>query len=418
MKRLGALVSCLLAAVLVLSACGTGSGARDQALTIWATNVNVPILQKAAELYAKDHPGFKLNVVEMANDDIRSKVTIGLQAKGQGLPDAALLVDDGIHGYLEKFPDVFVNLSSKGFDEYRSQFPDYKVDSVSLNGDMYAFPFDAGPVGVFYRTDLFEQAGVDASSIHTWADYIEAGKKIKQATGASMLSYDSTDSTVFTILLSQQGLGYFDEQGHATLGTAQGQNVASLFSNLKKNGLLIGSPGWNAWVTSLSSSQSATAITGAWLIGTLQQQLPDQSGKWGVMPLPAFEEGGSQSANQGGSSFVISRTSPRADEAYEFLKYFTTNFDMQELAMEGGLFPSYLPTYESKLFSEPVEYFAGKPVWTFFADEMSKIPSVLYTANDIFARNEAIKVQAEVTNGMDPAASLQGAATRIENRVQ
>lgn len=289
---------------------------------------------------------------------------------------------------------------------------------MSLNGDMYAFPFDAGPVGVFYRTDLFKEAGVDASQIYTWTDYIEAGKKIKQATGASMLSYDSTDSTVFTILLSQQGLGYFNEDGHATLATPQAKNVAGLFSDLKKNDLLIGAPGWNAWVTSLSSNQSATAITGAWLIGTLQQQLPDQSGKWGVMPLPAFEEGGSQSANQGGSSFVISRTSSHVEETYEFLKYFTTSFEMQELAMQGGLFPSYLPTYKSDLFSEPVEYFSGKPVWTFFAEEMSKIPSVLYTANDIFARNEAIKVQAEVNNGKDPAASLGDAQSRIENRIQ
>ncbi|GER67587.1 ABC transporter substrate-binding protein [Weizmannia acidilactici] len=420
-KSIAILASFMCILVLALSGCGSSSssGGKNTTITIWATNINVPLLKKAAATYKKDHPNFNVKVVEMANDDIRSKFTTGLQAQGQGLPDAALLVDDGINGYLEKFPNAFVNISSKGFEKkYAKDFPKYKLDSVTYKGDLYALPFDAGPVGLFYRQDIFEKAGVDPNSIKTWDDYIEAGKTIKAKTGVDMLSYDNTDITVYTILLSQQGLGYFDKNGNANLGTSESIKAAQLLQDMANNKILLGASGWNAWVSSLQNSKTATAIAGAWLVGTLEQQMPKLSGKWRVMNLPAFEEGGSRSANQGGSSFVISKSSKNIDATYNFLKYFTTNYNAQELAMKGGLFPSYLPVYKSSLFTQPEKYFGNQKVWTFFSGEMKKIPSVLYTANDAVGRDEAINMQAEIVRGKDVKTSVNAAKKRVENHVQ
>lgn len=424
MKKRWILAMSILILGVVLAACGgknekSSNNAKDEGtITIWATNINVPVLEQAAELYKKAHPDFKLKVTEMANDDIRTKMTTGLQAGGKGLPDAALLVDDGITGYIENFPKAFVNLSEKGFDEIKGDFPQYKIDSVSKDGSVYAFPFDAGPVAVFYRKDVFEQAGIDPSKINTWDDYIEAGKVIKEKTGMNMLSYDSNDSTVYTILLSQQGVGYFSKDGKSQLASKESKNTASIFQKMSQEKIILGVSGWDAWVTTLSSNQTATAITGAWLEGTLEQQVPDQAGKWSVMNLPAFEEGGSRSANQGGSSFAISSSSSHIDETYEFLKFFATSFESQEIAMKGGLFPSYLPVYESDLFSQPVEYMGNEPIWSFFANEMEKIPSVFYTENDSIARDEAIKVQSEVTNGTAVDDSIKDANARVENRTK
>ncbi|UFT99289.1 sugar ABC transporter substrate-binding protein [Radiobacillus kanasensis] len=427
MKKSLLIFSFLLIAAFTLTACGGNDGDANESggeestkgeLTMWATNINVPVLEQAAELYKEEHPDFKLNVVEMNNEDIDKKLKIGLQAGNEGLPDAMLNVDDGLSGLFYNFPDAFVNLSEKGFDEHKDQFPSYKIDSVSHEGSIYAFPFDAGPVGVFYRTDLFEQAGVDASQIKTWDDYVEAGKKIKEATGVKMLSYDANESTVYTILLSQQGMGYFNDDEETTIATEESINAATLFQDLAENDLLIGTNGWSPWVTSLSEGQTATAMAGAWLIGTLEQQVPDSAGNWGVMPLPAFEEGGSGAANQGGSSFTINAKSENADLAYDFLEFFVTSYEAQELAMEGGLFPTYAPVYESELFTQELEYFGGQKAWEFFAGQMEKIPSVNYTVNDVVAREEVIKTQAEVVNGTDPEESLKSAKERVETRLK
>lgn len=392
-------------------------GETDIELSLWATNINVPVLEAAVKVYQEEHPQFNLKIEEMNNDDIRSKVITGLQAGGQGLPDGVLLVDDGIAGYVTNFQDEFVNLSDLGFSEHEEDFPKYKLASVSYEDEIYAVPFDAGPVGVFYRTDIFEEAGIVASEIETWDDYIEAGVQIKEETGVDMLSYDSNESTVYTILLSQQGKGYFEQDGTSNMDSAESLDTAEIFREMAEKDILLGAPGWNAWVTSLSENQTATAITGAWLIGTLEQQVPEGSGNWAVMPLPRFEGNESRSANQGGSSFSIFESSDYKEELYDFLTFFATNMEVQELAMEGGLFPSYLPVYESDMFATPVEYFNNEPVWVFFADEMTKIPPVLYTENDAIARDEAIKIQAEVVEGTAPSQSVEDAQGRIEQRV-
>jgi len=431
MKKTVKLFSFLIIALLVLSACGNQSspstseespqGTKKESggeITIWATNINVPVIEKAGELFKKDNPKFNLKVVEMNNTDIDKKLKIGLQAGGQGLPDAMLLVDDGLVGLLDKFPNAFVNLSEKGFDQHKDQFPANKLGNVTFNNSIYAFPFDAGPVGVFYRTDLFQEAGVDASQIKTWEDYIETGKKIKEKTGVSMLSYDANESTVYTILLSQQGLGYFDENGKVTLGTEEAMKASKLMQDLAANDLLLNTSGWSPWVASLAEGKTATAMAGAWLIGTLEQQIPDSAGKWGVMAVPTFEEGQTGGANQGGSSFVINSTSPNIDLAYQFLEFFSTSYEVQEIAMEGGLFPTYAPVYESDLFSKPLDYFGGQKAWEFFAEQIALVPPVSYSVHDVVAREEAIKSQAEVVNGADVKESLENAVKRVESRIQ
>ncbi|WP_156099104.1 extracellular solute-binding protein, partial [Anoxybacillus sp. KU2-6(11)] len=70
-----------------------------------------------------------------------------------------------------------VNLSEKGFDQYKDVFPTFKKDLTSVDGKFYAMPFDAGPTGMFYRTDLFEKAGIKAEDIETWDDFLAAAKK-------------------------------------------------------------------------------------------------------------------------------------------------------------------------------------------------------------------------------------------------
>ncbi|TDQ40837.1 ABC transporter substrate-binding protein [Aureibacillus halotolerans] len=430
MKKLMGLMAAM---VLLLAACGGNDNASDggngdssgeggeqnMTLQAWAWNINVPVLEKAAELFAEENPGFTLEINETGTPDVYQKITTGLQAGGEGLPDIMLVEDDRLQGYLNAFPEAFVNVSEKGFDEHTDKFPGYKTELLTKDGGLYGFPFDAGPAGVFYRTDLFEEAGIDAQSIETWDDFIEAGKQLKEATGVAMTGIDvNNDDGVYRLMLNQQGTFYFNDAGEVALTSDESVKAMNVIKTLVDEGLNENLVGWDAWIGGLANGTIATAPTGAWLTGSLTGQAPDMEGQWGVFPLPAMEEGGNRAANLGGSNYMIPTASDQQDLAYEFMEFFSTSEEVQLTAMEGGLFPSLNTIYDEPIFKEPVAYFSDQKIWEMFAGMMDDIPTANYTGNYALARDEATKAQSLTVNGTDPVQALQEAADRLKNRIQ
>lgn len=423
MKKLFSTFSVAAALTLGLTACGGGSSEKTSAdpkeLTAWAWNINVPVLEQAAEEFEKENPGFKLNVVETGTGDVYSKLTTGLQAGGKGLPDIVLVEDDRVQGYMNAFPKAFLNVSEKGFDEHADKFPTYKKELLTKDGNVYGFPFDGGPTGVFYRTDYFEQAGIKAEDIQTWDDFVEAGKVIKEKVGVDFIGLDlNGDDGLYRMMLNQQGSFYFDEAGKIDLTSKESQQAMDVNKKLKDAEIVRNTVGWDAWVSSMAEGKVAVAPSGAWLAGSLTQQAVDTKGKWGVFPLPAFEEGENRASNLGGSNYMILSSSEKADLAYDFMEFFSTSDETQLEAMKGGLFPSLNTIYDNELFTANDEFFSNQAVWKVFADQMADIPAVNYTENYSLAKDEAIKAQSEITNGKAIEKALEEATSRLENRIK
>ena len=74
-----------------------GGSADDNTLTVWTwdPNFNVYAIQKAAEIYAQDHEGFKVEVSEVQSDDIETRLTTAVSAGDLStLPDIFLMQDN------------------------------------------------------------------------------------------------------------------------------------------------------------------------------------------------------------------------------------------------------------------------------------------------------------------------------------
>ena len=55
------------------------------------------------------------------------------------------------------------------------------IDGLSIDGKVWAAPVQSGLVSFFYNKAMFEEAGVDATSIQTWDDFLAAVQKLKDA---------------------------------------------------------------------------------------------------------------------------------------------------------------------------------------------------------------------------------------------
>ena len=108
------LLAVLMTGIMAMSFAATttavyAKGDDDNTLTVWAwdQNFNIKAMNIAGEQYAKDHEGFKVDVVETSSDDCQTKLTTAANAGDYStLPDIVLMQDNSYQKYLKSYPDA------------------------------------------------------------------------------------------------------------------------------------------------------------------------------------------------------------------------------------------------------------------------------------------------------------------------
>ncbi len=402
--------------VAALSLTGCGGGEKKEAesgnkITVWAWDVALKQLQASAEKFKESHPDVEFQFEEMGTEQIYTKLATTLNT-GKGLADVILLEGEQVSGYASKYPEGFADLSD--IVEKDDYLP-VKMGEVTVNDKVVGFPWDAGPVALFYRTDYFEQAGVNPEDIKTWDDFIEAGKKVtatcKTPSGepVKMLPISPNSSNFWKMLLTEKGAGYFDAEGNTSVNSPEALECMEMAKKIYDAEIALNYTDWAEYEGVVVNQSVATIPEAVWMIGTIKDKGPDQSGKWGVMNLPAFPGEEISGSTNGGSDIVIPATSANVDLAKEFVKFAMTDVDLQaDGFVNYGLFPSYIPAYDAEVFTEPDEFFGGQKIYETFIELGKKVPAVNYTEN----YNEALKAAGSACakvylEGQDPKTVLE-----------
>jgi len=415
-------LAALMGMTLVLTACSSSSTTEPQAdatkgeIKVWGWNIAAKSLQAIVPEFNKKYPDIKVVVEDIGRTDVYDKVTAGLSANGAGLPDVIQMETERLPIYTHQFPDGFANLSKLGADAYKDKISASKWQQAAVKDKIIAMPWDIGPAGVFYRTDLFQKAGVDPKAIETWDDLIAAGKKIKQETGTALLPIDvANDDALFRMMLNQLQTYYFDESGNIDLTSEKSVKAMSKIKEMQDAGLVVNANGWDGTVTATKNGSVATVPFGVWYSGTIQDQAPELKGKWDVMQLPAFEKGGNRASNLGGSNLVVPAASKNQSLAYKFVEFAMTDVGAQMVMMKQfGLFPSLLETYKDPFFAEPQAFFNNQPIYQMFAEQSNKIAGVNYTNDYSRALKHVADAQASILlKGTSVKDGLASAAKQI-----
>ncbi|GGI03528.1 ABC transporter substrate-binding protein [Egicoccus halophilus] len=422
----------LAATALVAAACGNGGDGGEQIetadtpaedleanITVWAWNVAAGALDGLVPAFNEEYPNVQVTVEDIGRLDVYDRLTVGLEA-GTGLPDVVAIETDRMPTFVNAHPQGFVDLGPLGADEHVDDLsPSQLPQSEGPDGELFSIPWDGGPAAVFYRTDLFEEAGVDADSIETWDDYLAAGEQILEATGTPLLSIDMpSDDGMFRTFTQQQGSFYFDENGDVAVASDEAVRTMTFLQDLAEAGLVSNDAGWDGLVTANISGEVASQPNGVWWSGTLEDEASDMAGQWGVFELPAPEAGGNRASNLGGSTLAVPAASENQEAAWRFVEFALLDAENQAYMLdEWGLFPSYLPSYDEPVFSEPRELFGGEPIFELFADTVEDIPEVNYTEDFSEAQEIVINAQADILlEGADPETRLQEAAELIASQ--
>ena len=353
-------------------------------------------------------------VLDVAGFDDHHLRLLTQLAAGKGVPDVASVAEN----YMSRFTvkGALVDLSQPPYNAktYENLFVPYAwSQSNTADGRLIALPADIAPATMFWRRDIFADRGVSIDSIKTWDDYIEAGKKLTyDADGDDKVDHWLLANANSLAMILWGGFsGFFDEQGNCMVDCERFVKAFTIAKKIRDGGIDAKVPYWtNEWFEVIGKGAVATEITGAWMLGHLEKWVaPDTAGKWGAAQLP-----GGIFTHWGGTWYVIPQASEHKEEAWELIKFLTTNYATQLRAFEvTSAFPALQEVWENPIFEETVPFLNGQKARLLWKEAVLHSVGIPSTTNDVIAFEIVNDVLSQVLDEGRPINEALSEAKRI-----
>ena len=387
--KVPAVVALALASSVVLAACGSdddsgggggggnpdlGQGAgpveepsEPQTVTFFSWVGNEPTMKKFAEDFHAEYPNITIKFenapAEKAGEVLSTRIA------GNNAPDVAFVNASDTADYASR--DALVDL-----DDYmeRSEVvnPDDYVEGfktfVTYEDTMWGLPLAGETTGLFYRTDLFEEAGIDAPPA-TWDEFLATAEALtdpdKDQYGFEMFATES--AYYWYPWLYQAGGDVLNEDASdIAFDSEEGKEAAEFYVNLAQ----YSPPDYfnsNSYDGRVAFAQGDVAMymAGAWFAGTLSDEFPDIEGKWAAAPLPEGEAGCKTTI--AGDALVMFNQTDVSDASWLWMEYLSRPENLADWTYktEGTLLPPLTSLLEGPELEQE------KPILKPFADLMA-----------------------------------------------
>ncbi|MFJ9727410.1 ABC transporter substrate-binding protein [Streptomyces sp. NPDC101209] len=205
-----------------------GSGKGE--ITFWDNNggVRTDIWKQIISDFEKKYPNIKVNYVGIPAASAQSKYDTAIQ--GGGLPDVggvgtAMLAEVAVQGALEPLDG---RLAKSPLNGKLSQNLLASSKAAGGGDELYQIPTSSNNGTLWYRTDLFEKAGLDAPT--TWDKFYTAADKLtdkgKNRFGFTIRGGEGSIAPALDAAYSQSGITSFWNGDRTTVNDPK--NVAAL----------------------------------------------------------------------------------------------------------------------------------------------------------------------------------------------
>jgi multiple sugar transport system substrate-binding protein len=181
MKKMFYVLSLLIVASMLLSACGSAPAGPVEirwyvGLGTGANNEQVPVEQEVVDAFNASHPNIKLVMEVVTNEAARDTLATQIAA-GNG-PDVIGPVGwGGSNSFYGQWLDMGPYIKETGFDT--SIFDPALVEFYQTEEGQIGLPFAVFPAGVYFRPDMFDEAGLAYPPQKYGEKYVLDGKEVE-----------------------------------------------------------------------------------------------------------------------------------------------------------------------------------------------------------------------------------------------
>ena len=216
---------------------------------------------------------------------------------------------------------------------------------IGADGLLYGSPLDGCSWGFFYRTDLFEEAGINGPPT-TWDEFLDYGKQLSGGGkyGVTMALAGWEASQYYLPYVWQTGAQIYNESGGEFTPNFDDPNVMmgtkffyDLFNTHRIASQDVTGLDWEGSMKVFAEGDAAMMFNGMWVVNTLRSGYPEIDGKWATALNPVGPNGVVTGLSYPNTLHITSQ-SQHKDVAGQFLNTFYGEGFYERFCMESGVF--------------------------------------------------------------------------------
>ena len=352
-----AVIFLAVAALFFLLARRGGDGGRDgrTAIEFWAyagggsSDATMRCWERMARGFERAHPGVRVKTVtNISHGQYLSVLTT--RFVGGNPPDVFIMDDNATVDLNREGLLLPLNRFVASDPDYHLQdFPPSMLRDGCVGSVRYSVPFYGGYGCLFYRTDLFQRAGVGPP--RTWQELPAVCRQLQTKLGMKYpFAMEPTAGFWMMPWIWQNGGDILSpDYRRVVVDSPQVVEAVEFVRDLMyKHRVMDPSLASGTTLDSLwSSGKIAMMINGGWIIGLHDRNFPQWKGKWEVAPLPA---GVKNVSFFGGQHLMIAKASKHPELAWKFMVYVTSPKSQLEWTELTGSPPSNLRVFDMPEF--------------------------------------------------------------------
>lgn len=327
----------------------------------WGSPVFMAALQNNVTEFNRTHPDIHVSFTQLSWADYMQKLLSAIQS---GNPpdisggDSGIAFNMAAQGQALDISDLYAEWEADGTLADMTEWAHKKWDWNGMRPGV-TWQFDSR--AIFYRKDLFEQAGIEVPT--TWDEWLAAAKALHnpEAGIAGMAlpgkqgSYD-TDQFWMTLVI-QAGGGIADAEGNLAIDQPANLQALQFEKELVDCCTARGTASWSFTevLRAYEQGKAAMAFGGGWFIADIQKNAPEIFENTGI--LPVLEGPGGPEAKRivsFANPWLIYSQTEYPEEAKTFLRWMMEPENLRKLyeAEPGAKWPVYRSLIESPVYQQ------------------------------------------------------------------
>lgn len=365
--RIAAPAAALVLAGLTATACapqtsdtGADGDKKSGTLRVWLFQEvgNKPkekVVDAAVADFEKSHEGAKVEVEYIPVDTRAQRIKAAFNDP-KSAPDLIEYGNTDTAGYVKDGGLADVSKEFAAWDDAKDTDPTAK-QSVTVGGQVYGAPLFVGVRALYYRTDIFEDLGIEPPKSQD--ELISTAKKVhKEKPDLYGLAVGGAYTYGAMPFIWAHGGELADETGVAYASAINSEKArkgieayTSLFGDDNCPAAKCASMGGNATVTAFASGKAAMAIGGDFSHAAVEAG--SVKGKYAVVPLPGVAEGSIAPAFAGGNNIGVLKSSSHRTLAVDLMKSLTGKKTQAKMFDAMGWLPTYTDVRADVAEKEP-----------------------------------------------------------------